>query len=354
MRLDRYTIAAALTAALLLLPQAATAQYAIVPGTGDSVVSRTVEGPLYFVRGNGEIVLTENVDTESVTSGGVSCGDSTNGTYTTENSYYRAFDLSQYPEITGDFEVSMVSAGVWINEWFPELPEQEGTIRIYNLTNPPTGGVIAAGDLELVAEQNFGGIITTGAGGEGFVADVAISGTFSNTSWLAVEMFLPNGNPEVTGEADYFDIRQGENDEGVVEGSVLYLASASCGITDPTDIQALGPFDPSGWVLTVTGTTTGGTSSEDGALARAVSLGSAYPNPAFGRTAIPFELEEAAHVQITVHDALGRQVAVVSDATFGAGEQEVGVDVSALPAGVYFYRAQVGGETFTRRFVVLQ
>ena len=96
------------------------------------------------------------------------------------------------------------------------------------------------------------------------------------------------------------------------------------------------------------------TANEDGAAAQRVSLGQAYPNPAADRAAIPFSVERAQRVRIAIYDALGREVAVVADRTFGAGEQMVEASVAGLPSGLYFYRINAGEQMLTRKLVVLQ
>jgi hypothetical protein len=68
----------------------------------------------------------------------------------------------------------------------------------------------------------------------------------------------------------------------------------------------------------------------------------AGPNPTGDRTRLVLTLETAQVVRVDVLDALGRTVAVLHDGPAPAGETEVGVDVSALPAGVYGVR--VAGE----------
>jgi hypothetical protein len=68
------------------------------------------------------------------------------------------------------------------------------------------------------------------------------------------------------------------------------------------------------------------------AVDRVVSV---YPNPAHNDIQIPIELVRTSHVRLSVVDAVGREVAVVADAEYGAGRHLFRADVSGLAAGVY-------------------
>jgi hypothetical protein len=72
---------------------------------------------------------------------------------------------------------------------------------------------------------------------------------------------------------------------------------------------------------------------------------SVSPNPAGGRVEVSVTGSGGVPVRVVVLDALGREVAVVSE---GAGS----VDVSAWPSGVYVVRAEAGGRVASARLVV--
>ena len=57
-------------------------------------------------------------------------------------------------------------------------------------------------------------------------------------------------------------------------------------------------------------------------------------------------------MRVSVVDVLGREVAVLLDGAAAAGEQVLGVDAAAWPAGVYVVRATAGAQTATARLVV--
>ncbi|HEX8386690.1 MAG TPA: T9SS type A sorting domain-containing protein [Rubricoccaceae bacterium] len=76
------------------------------------------------------------------------------------------------------------------------------------------------------------------------------------------------------------------------------------------------------------------------------------PNPTAGRTRLALTLEAARAVRVDVLDALGRVVAVLHDGPAGAGDTEVVVDVSGLPAGVYAVRVAGPGLHDVQRLTV--
>lgn len=71
---------------------------------------------------------------------------------------------------------------------------------------------------------------------------------------------------------------------------------------------------------------------------------SVAPNPAASRAAVRVSLATAGAVSISLHDLLGRTVAVVPSAPLAAGDHHLAVPLSEVPAGVYLLRVQVDGD----------
>lgn len=69
-----------------------------------------------------------------------------------------------------------------------------------------------------------------------------------------------------------------------------------------------------------------------------------YPNPFNGTTRIPYDLPEAAEVELTVYDLIGRRVSRYSK-KLPAGRHEQVVDMSNHASGLYLYRLNVTTET---------
>jgi len=84
------------------------------------------------------------------------------------------------------------------------------------------------------------------------------------------------------------------------------------------------------------------------------ALAQNYPNPFNPMTTIHYQLSTISDVRLTVHDLLGREVAVLVNERREAGVHEVTFDGSFLASGVYLYRLQAGGFVETRKLVLVQ
>lgn len=82
-------------------------------------------------------------------------------------------------------------------------------------------------------------------------------------------------------------------------------------------------------------------------------LFNAYPNPANTSIKIPFYVKDNGKVTITVSDIMGRTLEQITPAQVNNGLNEVAVNVTDLPNGIYFYSYTLDGTTIaTRKFVV--
>jgi len=79
-----------------------------------------------------------------------------------------------------------------------------------------------------------------------------------------------------------------------------------------------------------------------------------FPNPFARQTTIRYELPQAGRVQLTVYDALGRQVATLIDREQAAGRKAVTFDAHRLASGLYFARLVTEGGVRTRRLTVVR
>jgi len=89
----------------------------------------------------------------------------------------------------------------------------------------------------------------------------------------------------------------------------------------------------------------------------ALTLAPAAPNPFNPHTSLRFTLPESGPVRLTVHDAAGRLVASLVNASLAAGEHAVSWDGTddggaAVASGVYFARLHFGSETTGRKLVL--
>lgn len=92
----------------------------------------------------------------------------------------------------------------------------------------------------------------------------------------------------------------------------------------------------------------------DETLPESITLEQNYPNPFNPSTNIRFSLPQAGKAVITVHDVLGRRVAVLLDEVRTAGIHEVRFDASNLSNGTYFYTLTAGGRAVTKKMVLLK
>ena len=67
-------------------------------------------------------------------------------------------------------------------------------------------------------------------------------------------------------------------------------------------------------------------------------------------------MPSAASVRLTVHDVMGREVAVLADGPYAAGRYSIRWNASnrGLAAGMYFVRLVTPAGMFTRRVALIQ
>jgi hypothetical protein len=94
---------------------------------------------------------------------------------------------------------------------------------------------------------------------------------------------------------------------------------------------------------------------DDGPVApQAFRLGAAFPNPFAATATVPFEVEQAGAVRLSVFDVLGRRVATLVDGDVAAGPQRATLDGSRLATGVYFVVLEADGQRQATKVVVVR
>ena len=99
------------------------------------------------------------------------------------------------------------------------------------------------------------------------------------------------------------------------------------------------------------------TSIEDelgGDLPTEIALKPNYPNPFNPSTTISYDLPASGHVQLTVYDMLGRQVAQLVNMRQNAGTYTISFDASRLSSGIYLYRLNAGTKVLTRKMTLIK
>ncbi len=79
-----------------------------------------------------------------------------------------------------------------------------------------------------------------------------------------------------------------------------------------------------------------------------------YPNPFNPSTVFGFRLSIVGHVNLSVFDLMGRQIAVLVDGPMAPGEHSVTFDGTGLSSGAYLIQLVVGGERVTRMMTLLK
>ena len=84
------------------------------------------------------------------------------------------------------------------------------------------------------------------------------------------------------------------------------------------------------------------------------SLAQNYPNPFNPETQISFEIPKISFVNLSLYDAIGREITQLVNQQLAPGSYKVEWDASNYPSGVYFYRLQAGEYTETKKMVLIK
>jgi len=217
------------------------------------------------------------------------------------------------------------------------------------------GGVVdGAGELTIPVTN--GG--TLAPGGEGTLGTLALTAPLTQT----------------TAGTLVIDIGASSTDALTVDGTVTLggtLRLAALSGEAPTVGQRYdvltassitGAFDhieaPDGLVVSVSATavtvTVASAVDAEAGPVSALSLHAPSPNPSRGSVELAYELAEAGPVRLSVHDALGREVAVLVNGLRPLGAHAGRLDASALAPGVYVVRLVAGSKLATQRLTVVR
>jgi uncharacterized repeat protein (TIGR03806 family) len=148
---------------------------------------------------------------------------------------------------------------------------------------------------------------------------------------------------------------------GAAEQSVLYRRILTTGsqrmpplATAVVDTQALTIL--SDWIVQIGQMTAVGTEdvSSQYVAPESLSLDLPFPSPANGQIAISFQLSATGLVRLELFDTIGQRVDLLLAQERPAGVYMMRWETQAYASGVYFLRLVSGGETRSRRLVVLK
>ena len=147
---------------------------------------------------------------------------------------------------------------------------------------------------------------------------------------------------------------------GLVGNPASGLSSRLARIDKGTGVGTdIGPVAVPGMVGIAYSPTSGAADVENHATSQVVTqfeLSQNYPNPFNPKTQIEYQVSGPGlhHVRISVHDLLGREVAVLADRRNAAGRYAVTFDASHLSSGTYLYRLTAGESILTRRMTLVK
>jgi hypothetical protein len=79
-----------------------------------------------------------------------------------------------------------------------------------------------------------------------------------------------------------------------------------------------------------------------------------FPNPFNPSTTIRYALPSSAHVRLTIHDVLGREIATLVNEEQSVGWNEIKWNADAFANGMYFYRLSAGRFIETRKMLLMK
>lgn len=79
-----------------------------------------------------------------------------------------------------------------------------------------------------------------------------------------------------------------------------------------------------------------------------------YPNPFNPTTAISFTIPQSGNIKLAVYNLLGQEVAVLANEFREAGTYNVEFNATNLNSGVYLYKLETNGLTFTKKMTLLK
>ena len=95
-------------------------------------------------------------------------------------------------------------------------------------------------------------------------------------------------------------------------------------------------------------------SVEAGAVPAGFTLSQNYPNPFNPATSISYSIPKDGFVHLSVYNVLGQQVKELINENVIAGNHQVTFNAANLSSGVYYYRIEAGGNTVTRKMILLR
>jgi len=114
------------------------------------------------------------------------------------------------------------------------------------------------------------------------------------------------------------------------------------------------PFTQNGNYVTFNVTAITSENSWTNNINRDFSLAQNFPNPFNRSTTIRFSQKKRNFVSLKIFNLVGEVVTTLINREMDAGQHEVTWKALDMPSGIYFYRLEVGGDTLTKRMLLLK
>jgi hypothetical protein len=141
-----------------------------------------------------------------------------------------------------------------------------------------------------------------------------------------------------------------------VSDTVLQLSPLRPNTAHYWQVNATNTYGTSDFSLTgsfVTGSTVVDV-EETGHISKDFVLHQNYPNPFNPTTAISYQLTAVSFVRLSIHDALGREVATLVSETKSAGIHTVSWDARDFPSGIYVYHIVAGNRIESKKMLLIK
>ena len=260
----------------------------------------------------------------TLTTGTVSCGNTAAPLTSSDNTYYRFFELNTF-SITGPWAVSSVQFGIQVltipglQLGFPINVRIWSTIANDFPSNFPTGyTLITSSSVNITAAQ-----LST-------LVSIPIVGTIPAGENLLVMI-------DYAAQATNSGNRIVLSSNSLGQTAPSYLSSSACSITVPTDFANVGTgFSTSHLVLSVTGTL----ATQENLLESA----SVFPNPSNGVFTIDLKSSSAVIEKVSLTDISGKQIPILLDANNS-------FDISSYTTGIYILNLQTSEGVLNKRLM---
>jgi len=214
--------------------------------------------------------------------------------------------------------------------------------------------LLAISDRNLFAVSNYGGVarstdngLTWSAINNGFFGDSTSNYSFGVNALIALDTLLFSGTNYGVFLSSNWGATWNQADNGLTDIDIRSLAI--CG----TNLFAGTPSGVWRRPLTEMIPTLIVNRFPDN-LPTHVVLEQNYPNPFNPSTVVKYQLAKNSIVTINVYDVLGREVKTLVNEWQIAGNHSFTFNASNLPSGMYFYRIQAGGNSETKKLLLLK